>query len=194
MTERKGMNNVAVLVGVPALIYAFLAFMTGVLPGAVLSQTPALPGVEPLSAAADRGREVYVSEGCAYCHSQFVRPIAEDKVYGRPSVAGDFTYDTPELLSDHRNGPDLTNEGTRQPSEVWQYIHLYEPRALVSASIMPSYRWLFKVKAAADPGDVVVDVPAPYGPKQGVVVTTARARDLVAYLESLKQVPLGGKP
>jgi cytochrome c oxidase cbb3-type subunit 2 len=93
-------------------------------------------------------------------------------------------------LSDHRNGPDLTDIGSRQPSEVWQYIHLWDPRALVSASIMPRYTWLFRVKAQAAPGDVVVPVPPGFGPSKGVVVATKRAEDLVSYLESLKQVPL----
>jgi len=190
MKSASGMNNVVMLVAAPLVIYAVLAIATGVIPGIELSRTPATPGVVPLSAQAARGREVYVGEGCSYCHTQQVRPLKEDLVFGRPSVAGDYVYDTPELLGSERNGPDLSDIGDRQPSEVWQYIHLYEPRAVVSESIMPSYRWLFRIKAHADPGDVVVPVPPPYGPPHGVVVATAKARDLVAYLKSLRQVPL----
>ena len=71
---------------------------TGVIPGTVLSKSPALPGLAPLNAAQAHGREVYVGEGCSYCHTQFVRPLAQDHVWGRASVAGDYTFSTPQLL------------------------------------------------------------------------------------------------
>jgi cytochrome c oxidase cbb3-type subunit 2 len=190
----RGMNNVASLVLACAIIYGALALLMGVLPGVVLSRTRPIPGLHPLTAAEQRGRAVYVSEGCAYCHSQVVRPLAQDKAFGRPSVAGDYAYDTPELLSDHRNGPDLTNVGNRQPSDVWQYIHLWDPRAVVSGSIMPSYPWLFRVEPSARPDEVVVPVPSGFAPAAGVVVPTRAGRDLVKYLLSLKQVPLQKAP
>ena len=85
---------------------------------------------------------------------------------------------------------DLAIVGARQPSEVWQEIHLYEPRALVAGSIMPAYKWLFTLKDKADPSDVVVAVPPAYAPAGKVVVASRTALDLVAYLESLKQAPL----
>ena len=184
------MDNVLVLVLSAAGIYAFLAIMMGVIPGTVLSKTPPSPGFVPLSAAAARGRDAYVAEGCSYCHTQQVRPLAQDRVWGRASVASDYAYSTPELLGTERTGPDLSNVGVRQPSEVWQSIHLYEPRALVNASIMPAYPWLFVAKDHATPGDVVVSVPPEYAPKGKVIVTTREEQDLVAYLESLKQPAL----
>jgi cytochrome c oxidase cbb3-type subunit II len=188
--SRKGMDHVGVLVFSAAGIYAALAIMIGVIPGAVLSKSPAGPGVMPLTAAQARGREVYIGEGCSYCHTQFVRPLAQDRVWGRASVAGDYTYSTPQLLGTERTGPDLSNIGERQPSDVWQSIHLYEPRSLVTGSIMPAYPWLFVVKDKADPGDVVVSVPAAYAPAGKVIVATPKEQDLVAYLISLKQAPL----
>lgn len=187
-----GMNNVVLLVGVPFIIYEVLAILMGALPGWVLSQTPPAPGVVPLTAQQARGRATYVAEGCAYCHTQQVRPLKQDLIFGRPSIAGDYAYATPELLGSERNGPDLSNIGSRQPSDVWQYIHLYEPRSLVSSSIMPAYPWLYRVKEHADPGDVVVAVPPGYAPSGRVVVATQEAQDLVAYIKSLKQVPLKG--
>lgn len=186
----RGMNNVVLLVGIPFLIYLVLSIAMGSMPGWILSMTKPGPGVVPLSAAEDRGRSVYVAEGCSYCHTQQVRPLKQDLVFGRPSTAGDYAYSTPELLGSERNGPDLSNIGSRQPSDTWQYIHLYEPRSLVSSSIMPAYPWLFTVKAHAESGDVVVAIPPGFGPKTGVVVATAQLADLVAYLESLKQAPL----
>src|SRR5579872_521689 len=185
-----GMNDVRVLVISAALVYALLAIMMGVIPGTLLSATPPGPGVVPLSDAAQRGREIYVGEGCVACHTQQVRPLAQDRVFGRPSTAGDYAYATPELLGSERNGPDLSNIGTRQPSTTWQLMHLYQPRSLVSDSIMPAYKWLFVVKDHPDPGDVVVPVPKGYAPAGKVVVATPAALDLVAYLNSLKQAPL----
>ncbi len=187
----RGMNDVRALVAASAVVYGILAILMGVIPGMVLSRTPPTPGLQPLTAAQARGRDIYVSEGCEYCHTQNVRPLQQDLVFGRPSVAGDYAYSTPELLGDHRNGPDLTNIGSRQPSTAWQYIHLWDPRAVVHDSIMPRYPWLFAVKSRAEPGDDVVPLPPGFAPK-GVVVTTDESRDLVAYLESPKQVPLAG--
>ena len=185
--RRQGMDNVRVLILSAAGIYAFLAIMMGVIPGTVLSKTPAGPGVVPLDAAAARGREVYIGEGCSYCHTQQVRPLAQDHVWGRPSVGGDYAFSTPQLLGSERTGPDLSNIGARQPSDVWQSIHLYEPRALVHASIMPAYPWMFVAKDRASPGDVVVNVPPEYAPQGKVIVATREEQDLVAYLKSLKQ-------
>jgi cytochrome c oxidase cbb3-type subunit 2 len=184
------MDSVWVLVLAAGGIYASLAIIMGVVTGSVLSNAPAGPGVVPLDAAAARGREVYVGEGCSYCHTQQVRPLAQDRVWGRASAAGDFAFSTPQLLGSERTGPDLTNIGARQPSAVWQSIHLYEPRALVHASIMPAYPWMFVAKDRTAPGDVVVPVPPEYAPPGKVIVATQAERDLVAYLASLRQQPL----
>jgi cytochrome c oxidase cbb3-type subunit II len=183
------LNKLAPIVGGSTLIYACLACMMGVLPGIELSKVPAGPGVEPLTALQSEGREVYVANGCSYCHTQQVRPLNQDKVFGRPSAAGDFTYQTPELLGSERTGPDLTNIGVRQPSSLWQYIHLYNPRAVVPESIMPSFNWLFDVVDQAPTGVTPIPLPKAYASARGVVVPTHKAEALIAYLASLKQPP-----
>lgn len=188
----RGMNNVWALVAASAVIYAAYCVLMGVIPGLVLSHTRPIAGLVPPNAQEIRGRDIYVSEGCSYCHTQNVRPLVQDKVFGRPSVAGDYAYDTPQLLGTERTGPDLSNIGLRQPSDVWQFIHLWDPRAVVSQSIMPRYTWLFVVKAKAEKGDVTVPLPPGFGPPAGTVVATADAKALVAYLKSLKQPPLAG--
>jgi cytochrome c oxidase cbb3-type subunit 2 len=86
-----------------------------------------------------------------------------------------------------RTGPDLFNVGVRLSSEDWHFVHLYQPRALVKESIMPSYPYLFELKEKAEQYDRVVNIPAPYGPKQGVIVARNEAKALVAYLLSLKR-------
>jgi cytochrome c oxidase cbb3-type subunit II len=181
------MNKLVLIVGGSTLVYAGLAFMMGVLPGIELSRIPAGAGVEPLTALEAEGRDVYVANGCSYCHTQQVRPLDEDKVFGRPSAAGDFKYQTPELLGSERTGPDLTNIGARQPSSVWQYIHLYEPRAVVPESIMPSFSWLFTVVDRAPAGATPVALPKTFAPSHGVVIPSHEAEALIAYLVALKQ-------
>jgi cytochrome c oxidase cbb3-type subunit 2 len=184
------MNKLVLIAGGSTLVYACLALMMGVLPGITLSRSPAGPNVQPLTALQAEGRDVYVANGCSYCHTQQVRPLAQDKVFGRPSMAGDFKYQTPELLGSERTGPDLTNIGVRQPSAVWQYIHLYNPRAVVPESIMPAFDWLFEVVDAAPEGAIAVPLPKAYAPAHGVVVPTRKAQALIAYLASLKQPAL----
>lgn len=184
------MNKLPPIVGGSTLVFACLAWTMGVWPGIELSKIPAGPGVEPLTALQSEGRAVYVANGCSYCHTQQVRPLDADKVFGRPSAPGDFTYQTPELLGSERTGPDLTNIGARQPSPVWQYIHLYNPRAVVPESIMPSFNWMFDVVAQSPAGVTPVPLPKSYAPAHGVVVPTHQADALIAYLAALKQPAL----
>jgi cytochrome c oxidase cbb3-type subunit II len=183
-------SKLALIAGGSTLVYACLALVMGVLPGIELSRVPPGHGVQPLTALESEGRAVYVANGCSYCHTQQVRPLDEDKVFGRASTAGDFAYQTPELLGSERTGPDLTNIGMRQPSSLWQYIHLYEPRAVVPESIMPSFSWMFEVVARAPPDVTAIPLPKAYAPARGVVVPSRKAEALVAYLASLKQPPL----
>lgn len=159
-----------------------------------------LPGAEQLTGAAMRGKEIYIANGCIACHTQQVRDVAMDKVWGsRPSVASDYATDhrmgiwrnTATLMGSERTGPDLTNIGERQPSIDWQLLHLYQPRSVVPQSIMPAYQWLFEYKEKSGNNDKVVNVPDEFmGGRKGKIVATEKAMDLVAYLLSLKQLPL----
>ena len=186
------MNKLVLIAGGSTLVYIVLALLMAVLPGIYLSRTPAGPGVEPLTPLQAQGRAVYVANGCSYCHTQQVRPLHQDEVFGRPSAPGDFHYQTPELLGSERTGPDLTNIGVRQPSAVWQYMHLYNPRSVVPESIMPSFDWMFEVVDKAPAGVAPVPLPAAYAPHRGVVVPSRDAQALFAYLMSLKQPALPG--
>jgi cytochrome c oxidase cbb3-type subunit 2 len=130
---------------------------------------------------------VYLREGCGFCHTQFVRDLPMDRPYGRPSRPGDYTLENPPMLGTQRTGPDLADVGSRQPSEAWHMIHLYDPRAVVPQSVMPAYRWYFVEKDKAGPGDVVVPVPAGSAPRGKVIVAGPDGIELVRYLLSLKQ-------
>lgn len=147
------------------------------------------PGLKPYSSAELRGRQVYIANGCIYCHSQQPRdPVQapdDKRGWGRASVAADYHYDKPHLLGTMRTGPDLFNIGARQPSVDWHLGHMYQPRAYVAGSIMPAYPYLFEVKDKADEGDRVVTLPRGYTPAGKVVVARQEALDLVAYLVGL---------
>jgi cytochrome c oxidase cbb3-type subunit 2 len=184
------MSKLLLIAGGSTAIYLCLAVVMGVLPGIDQSRVPPGPGVRPLSALQNEGRAIYVANGCSYCHTQQVRPLQEDKVFGRPSAPGDFAFQTPELLGSERTGPDLTNIGARQPSEVWQYLHMYNPRSVVPDSIMPDFEWLFEVVPAAPAGVQTVPLPKAFAPAHGVVIPTRQARALIAYLVSLRQPSL----
>ena len=95
------------------------------------------------------------------------------------------------VLGTERTGPDLTEIGERQPSEDWHYLHLYNPRSVVAASIMPAYPWLFTNVATAGQYDTEVNVPDEFRTgRAGHIIPTEKARQLVAYVLSLKQVDL----
>ena len=162
-----------------------------VMPLLQVRQVEPVPGLKPYTSAELRGRAVYIANGCVYCHTQQPRAknFAPDfsRGWGRATVAGDYAYDQPHLLGTMRTGPDLMNIGVRQPSEQWHLGHLYQPRAYVPGSIMPSYPYLFETKAKADKGEVVVNLPPGTAPADQVVVARPEALDLVRYMQSLNR-------
>jgi cbb3-type cytochrome c oxidase subunit II len=118
---------------------------------------PAAP-VAASPSAIERGRLVYISEGCIHCHSQYVRPGTADVLMWGPVESIDKIHEErPPLIGNRRQGPDLSQVGVRR-SALWLKMHLYNPREVSGASIMPSFAFLFR---------------------------DGRGNDLVAYLASL---------
>lgn len=178
------------IVAAAAMILLFAALMIVVMPAIQLQGSGRAPeGLEPYSEQAARGREVYVSLGCVYCHSQQPRDpsVAPDgeRGWGRAAVPGDFIYDSPHLLGSMRTGPDLLNIGARQPSVDWHLAHLYNPRSVSPGSTMPSYPFLFQIVGEPARDDVTVPLPPNYAPENGVVIARPDALDLVQYLREL---------
>jgi cytochrome c oxidase cbb3-type subunit II len=183
------------------LFFAGLTILVAIIPALNNRKNNApLPDAIPLSDDAIKGKAIYVANGCVGCHTQQVRNVEMDKIWGaRPAIAADYASNhrtdiwrnTATLMGTERTGPDLTNIGLRQPSSDWHLTHLYNPRIVVSASIMPAYPWLFAIKKEVTKADVVVTVPAEYfNSEDGKVVATKEALQLVAYLQSLKQTKL----
>jgi cytochrome c oxidase cbb3-type subunit I/II len=93
------------------------------------------------------GRQVYLREGCWYCHSLYVRPVTgETRRWGPVSEAGEYAYDVPHLWGTRRIGPDLTRVGLKY-SDEWHLAHFWNPRMLSPDSIMAPYRGLFDTPA-----------------------------------------------
>ena len=87
----------------------------------------------------EKGRELFYSNGCNYCHTQYVRE--EDTAMGPVSDAGNYVFDNPVILGSERTGPDLSYIG-RKRSEEWEIQHLKSPRDLSPLSIMPNFSFL----------------------------------------------------
>lgn len=107
----------------------------------------------------------------------------------RQSVAADYLYDQPVQLGNLRAGPDLSLIGVRDPDVVWHLQHLYAPQSIVKNSTMPAFRTLFEVrkKASAQASPEALVLPREFAPADGLeVVPTVEARELAAYLVSLK--------
>lgn len=136
-----------------------LALTALVLTGAFAADRLACPAdAPPQRTQIERGRQLYISEGCIHCHSQYVRPNTADvPMWGPVEPVEEVRAEQPPLIGNRRQGPDLTNVGARR-SSLWLKAHFYDPAQVSGSSVMPSYGFLF--------GD-------------------GRGDDLVAYLESL---------
>jgi cytochrome c oxidase cbb3-type subunit 2 len=194
-------DNHRKLFGTAALFFVALTILVAIMPAINNQEKNApLPDATPLSEDAIKGKALFVANGCVGCHTQQVRNVEMDKVWGaRPSLAADyadihrtdFWRNTATLMGTERTGPDLTDIGTRQPGKEWHLVHLFNPRIVVKESIMPAYPWLFTIRKEPGGPDIVVNVPAEYlNGQEGKVVATKDAMYLVAYLQSLKQVKL----
>jgi cytochrome c oxidase cbb3-type subunit 2 len=164
------------------------------IPQTMLSNIQPPAELQPYTEQQLAGRKVYIQNGCVYCHSQQIRDPAfttdVDRGWGsRATVPADYVYDKPHLLGTMRTGPDLINVGQRLPGVDWHLIHLYDPRAVVEWSIMPSYPFLFERKRAEDvnPDDHVVTIRGPRAPQGVVIVAKPEAVALAEYLISLKR-------
>jgi cytochrome c oxidase cbb3-type subunit 2 len=134
------------IVGIGGLI----AFFTVVLMVVILPITTYLPPISdnwlPLSNAAEAGRQLYVANGCVYCHSGFTRPqdVAVGQYYLYPRVADPGDYhgvdQAPNLLGSERTGPDLSQEGGFHPDD-WHFAHYENPRNTQPLSIMPRFNF-----------------------------------------------------
>ena len=203
-------TNPRLLAFVPTAVFVGLSAIIAVVPAVELNAKYAPPpdGRE-VPESVQRGRALFLREGCVQCHTQQVRNdtrlakdedgrfpvLAVDARYGRASRPEDYVEEAPPLLGSQRTGPDLQNVGDRLPSPDWHYTHLYDPRSVVPDSIRPRYPWLFRGKSDHQSGDRRVLMPAtlkaraesdPNKRADFQVWATPEAIDLVDYLLWLK--------
>jgi len=94
------------------------------------------------------GHDLYVANGCSYCHSLFIRTVDWDLGASRIAEAGDYVGQTPAILGTERTGPDLSQEGGEHPDD-WHLAHFMNPRTTRPLSLMPSWEFLGSNRIAA---------------------------------------------
>jgi cytochrome c oxidase cbb3-type subunit 2/cytochrome c oxidase cbb3-type subunit I/II len=127
------------------VVGSFLALM------GVIAMVVFLPAIEdqtepsdiwqPLDKIEQEGRQLYIENGCQYCHSMYIRAQDWDFGHNRVSQAGDYYGEEPILFGSERQGPDLSQEGGLR-SDDWHYAHFYNPRYTRPESIMPQFSWM----------------------------------------------------
>jgi cytochrome c oxidase cbb3-type subunit 2 len=136
---------------------AITAFV--VLAAFIFNRLLAAGDASPILTEIERGRLVYISEGCIHCHSQYVRPNSPDVImWGPVDSIAEIRLQLPPLIGNRRQGPDLSEVGARR-SALWLKAHFNDPAEVSGNSIMPSFAMLFR---------------------------DGRGDDLVAYLTSLR--------
>jgi cytochrome c oxidase cbb3-type subunit 2 len=122
------------------IIFAPVLFISVVLPWLTISEEPS-EIFRPRSALEQEGRRLYISSGCTYCHTQFVRNIDWGLGAERIARSGDYVGEQPHLLGTERTGPDLSQAGGEHPDD-WHFAHYINPRFVRPESIMPSFEYL----------------------------------------------------
>jgi len=95
----------------------------------------------PMTKLEREGLQVYVSNGCSYCHSLYVRISDWGKGSERIAQRGDYVGQEPAILGSERTGPDLSEEGGEHPDD-WHIAHFTDPRFTSPVSVMPSWEFL----------------------------------------------------
>jgi len=156
-----------------AIVVFSVIFVVVAMPVLVFHPTPS-DIAEPYTASQLAGRQIYEANGCFYCHSQYIRPQDWNQPGvtdsgGRVAQSGDYAYQQTLMLGQHRNGPDLSQEGGVHPDD-WHLAHFYNPRFVNPKSIMPQFSYLFDTN------------------QDGSVTPTQDLKNLIAYMQNL-----GGK-
>jgi hypothetical protein len=151
LSARPGTVVGAAVIGVVGALFVVL-FMPLADPSAVsrTARTDArLLSDAPLRA---EGRARYVAEGCVACHTQRVRALTADGLYGSPSLRGDYG-DGPALAGARRAGPDLMWVGDRYGTREAMGVAL----AAHTAGGPVAMPWLWGASGPTDAGLALLD-------------------------------------
>ncbi|MDE2578352.1 MAG: cytochrome-c oxidase, cbb3-type subunit II [Hyphomicrobiales bacterium] len=196
-------NSIVLLLGI--LVAVAIGGLVEIVPLFFLKGTiEEVKGVRPYSPLELAGFNIYVREGCYLCHSQMIRPLRDEvERYGHYSLAAESMYDHPFQWGSKRSGPDLARVGGKY-SDDWHRDHMRNPRAVVPASIMPSYPFLEKTPLdyshIADNMKTLSIVGVPYtqemidnAEKDIVAQTSGDAAVAKRYSNAISR-DIGGKP
>lgn len=95
----------------------------------------------PMTEEEKEGHDLYVANGCSYCHSMYIRPYDWGTGAHRIAQMGDYYQQQPAILGSERTGPDLSQEGGEHPDD-WHLAHFTNPRYTNPMSLMPSWEFL----------------------------------------------------
>lgn len=152
------------------IVFSSIIFIVVALPYLTYSP-PRSADARPLTAQEEAGRRLYASNGCNYCHTQYLRPqdwtgVGSFRTVGRVAQAGDYYYQQTMLMGSERTGPDLSQEGGVHTDE-WHLAHFFNPRYTSVKSIMPQFSFYYTHSTA------------------GGNTPTEDVSNLIAYVQSL---------
>ncbi len=133
------MTPLTILFGSLFVMFSWVVVIA-LLPVQVFHPNPT-PNAQPYTAQQLKGREIYIQNGCVYCHSQDTRPMDWGEGSGMAAQPGDYAYDSPHAVGSSRNGPDLFREGGYHPDD-WHWAHFENPRYTRPQSFMPSFSYI----------------------------------------------------
>ena len=134
------MTPAAIVFGSLFILIAVVSVVI-ILPYADTSKTIPSDLFRTRTAMEEKGRALYISNGCVYCHTQSIRSVDWGLGAERIAQAGDYLKDYPILLGSQRTGPDLSQEGGEHPDD-WHQAHFTNPRYTRPLSIMPPFKFI----------------------------------------------------
>ncbi len=140
------MTPITILLG-STLVFFSVVLANIFLPVQVFQPRPTVNAVA-YTALQLEGRDIYVRNGCVYCHSQETRTMDWGMGSGLAAQPGDYAFDSPHLVGSSRNGPDLFREGGYHTDD-WHWAHFQNPRYTRPQSFMPQFSYIQGQERAA---------------------------------------------
>jgi cytochrome c oxidase cbb3-type subunit I/II len=137
--KKMSFKNLFPLIAGGVAVFLLMVSMVVLAPYMALLDVQPTQTAHPYTDLEAEGRNLFMSLGCFYCHSQQVRPY--DWGIGNVSQEGDYYYDSPHALGTERTGPDLAQIGGMRPT-IWHQLHDRDPRSVSPGSIMPNFGFL----------------------------------------------------
>ena len=151
-------------------VFASIIFVVTTLPYLTFNP-PKSADARPTDTTGRKRSCTLASNGCFYCHSQYLRPqdwtgVSSYRTAG-PSGSSRrlLLLESPQLGSE-RTGPDLSQEGGAHTDE-WHLAHFFNPRWTSPKSIMPEFSFYYNQNL------------------QGGITKTDDIDALIAYVQSL---------